>query len=317
MSKTALICGVSGQDGSLLAKFLLEKGYQVFGTSRNVKNISNLKKLGIETQVSVLSLSLTDAHQVQQVMESVKPDEAYNLAGQSSVGLSFKQPVETIESHVLGTLYLLEAIRNLGGHARFFNAGSGDCFADAGKEEANEGTPFSPRSPYAVAKVAAFFETKNYREMYHIYACTGIMFNHESPLRPESFVTKKIVQAACRIAQGSKEKLNLGNLTIRRDWGWAEEYVDAMWRMLQQDIAEDFVIATGQSHSLEDFVAQAFQAVDLDWQKHVEVDESLLRKHEVLESKGDAGKAKERLDWQATYTMNDVVKSMVGAELKS
>ncbi len=314
MSKTALICGVSGQDGSLLAKFLLEKGYQVFGTSRAKKNLSNLKKLGIETQISVLSLSLTDAHQALQVMESVKPDEVYNLAGQSSVGLSFKQPVETIESHVLGTLYLLEAIRNLGGYTRFFNAGSGDCFIDTGKEAANEATPFSPRSPYAVAKVAAFFETKNYREMYHIYACTGIMFNHESPLRPESFVTKKIVQAACRIAQGSKEKLKLGNLTIRRDWGWAEEYVDAMWRMLQQDKAEDFVIATGQSHSLEDFVAKAFQAVGLDWKEHVEVDESLLREHEVLESKGDAGKAKEKLGWVARKKLQGIVFDMIQSE---
>ncbi len=318
MNKTALICGVTGQDGALLARLLLGKGYQVFGTSRDaqVSSFSNLKRLGIEKQVSVLSLSLTDVCQVQKVVASVKPDEIYNLAGQSSVSLSLKKPVETIESHVLGALYLLEAIRNLSGYTRFFNAGSGDCFVDTGKEPANETTPFSPRSPYAVAKVASFFETKNYREVYHLYACTGILFNHESPLRPDNLFTRKIVKAACRIAQGSKEKLKLGNLSIRRDWGWAEEYVDAMWRMLQQDEAEDFVIATGVSHSLQAFVDKAFQAVGLDWREHVEVDETLFREHEITESKGDASKAKEKLSWQATYTMGDVVKSMVDAELK-
>ena len=318
MQKTALICGVSGQDGALLSKLLLSKGYRVVGTSRDAQasSFANLKRLGIGNDLELVSMSLSDFRSVLQVVDKTKPDEIYNFAGQSSVGLSFDQPVETLESHATGTLNLLEVVRFLGRDIRIYNAGSGECFGDAGSIAANEETPFYPRSPYAVAKAAAFWESVNYREAYGLYVCSGILFNHESPLRPARFVTKKIIKAACRIAKGSGEMLRLGNLSIKRDWGWAEEYVDAMWRMLQQDKAEDFVIATGQSHSLEDFVAQAFQAVDLDWREHVISDDSLLRPSEIMENKGDANKAKNKLGWSPLYTMDDVIQKMIDAELK-
>ncbi|HIP07893.1 MAG TPA: GDP-mannose 4,6-dehydratase [Mariprofundaceae bacterium] len=318
MQKTALICGVSGQDGALLAKLLLSKGYHVVGTSRDAQasSFSNLERLGIGSDVELVSMSLSDFRSVLQVVDKTKPDEIYNFAGQSSVGLSFEQPVETLESHATGTLNLLEVVRFLGGDIRIYNAGSGECFGDVGSISANEKTPFYPRSPYAVAKAAAFWEAVNYREAYGLYVCSGILFNHESPLRPARFVTKKIVKAACRIANGSGETLKLGNLSIKRDWGWAEEYVDAMWRMLQQNEAEDFVIATGQSNSLEDFVNQAFQVVGLDWREHVVSDESLLRPSEIMENKGDSSKAKDKLGWKPTLLMNDVIQKMIEAELK-
>ena len=318
MQKTALICGVSGQDGALLAKLLLSKGYRVVGTSRDAQasSFANLERLAIGGDVELVSMSLSDFRSVLQVVDKSKPDEIYNFAGQSSVGLSFEQPVETLESHATGTLNLLEVVRFLGDDVKIYNAGSGECFGDAGSIAANEKTPFYPRSPYAVAKAAAFWEAVNYREAYGLYVCSGILFNHESPLRPARFVTKKIVKAACRIANGSQETLKLGNLSIKRDWGWAEEYVDAMWRMLQQDKAQDFVIATGQSNSLEDFVAQAFQVVGLDWREHVVSDDSLLRPSEIMENKGDASKAKDKLGWSPTLLMHDVIQKMIDAELK-
>ncbi|MBN4060623.1 GDP-mannose 4,6-dehydratase [bacterium AH-315-I20] len=317
MAKTALICGVSGQDGSLLAKMLLDKGYHVVGTSRDAQasSFSNLTRLGIQSDIELVSMSLSDFRSVLQVVSHAKPDEIYNFAGQSSVGLSFEQPVETLESHATGTLNLLEVVRFLGNDVKIYNAGSGECFGDAGHKAANEDTPFKPRSPYAVAKAAAFWESVNYREAYGLHVCSGILFNHESPLRPSRFVTQKVIKAASRIANGSGETLRLGNLSIKRDWGWAEEYVDAMWRMLQQETAEDFVIATGESASLEDFVATAFNHVNLDWREHVVSDDSLLRPSEILENKGDASKAKEKLGWQASYHMQEVVRAMMDAEL--
>ena len=262
--RTALICGISGQDGTYLAQLLLEKGYRVIGTSRDaqVTTFGNLIKLGIRDRVEVASMALSDFRSVLQVLARFQPDEVYNLAGQSSVGLSFEQPVETLESISVGTLNLLEGIRFLNRDIRLYNAGSSECFGDTGDTPANEQTPFRPRSPYAVAKAAAFWQVANYREAYGLFACSGILFNHESPLRPERFVTQKIVRAACRIAAGSKERLTLGRLDIQRDWGWAPEYVEAMWKMLQQPQPEDFVIATGETHALQDFVAEAFAAVN-------------------------------------------------------
>ena len=236
-NKRALISGISGQDGAYLAKLLLGKGYQVFGTARDAQMASfrNLETLGIRQQVTLLSMALNDFRSVLQTLSKAKPDEVYNLAGQSSVGLSFEQPVETLESISIGTLNLLEAIRFLQQPIRLYSAGSSECFGDTGGAPADETTSFHPRSPYAVAKSAAHWEVANYREAYSLFACTGILFNHESPLRPERFVTRKIISAACRIAAGSGEKLQLGNISIARDWGLASEYVDAMWRMLQQD----------------------------------------------------------------------------------
>lgn len=316
MTKKALICGVSGQDGAFLAKLLLDKGYLVCGTSRDaqISSFQNLVRLGIRDQVKLESVSLNDFRSVLQVLIKIQPDEVYNLAGQSSVGLSFEQPVETLESISVGSLNLLEAIRFTGRPIKFYNAGSSECFGDIGKKAADETTPFRPRSPYAVAKAAAFWEVANYREAYGIFACSGILFNHESPLRPERFVTQKIVSAACRIANGSQEKLHLGNISISRDWGWAPEYVEAMYLMMQQEEPDDYVIATGETAKLEDFVAETFACVGLDWQDHVLTDSSLLRPTDITIGRGDPYKAKEKLGWQARHKMNDVVRMMVEAK---
>jgi GDPmannose 4,6-dehydratase len=317
-TKKALICGISGQDGAYLARLLFEKGYEVYGTARDAQmsTFVNLATLGIKDSVKLQSMALNDFRSVIQTLAKVQPDEIYNLAGQSSVGLSFDQPVETLESISVGTLNLLEAIRFINLPARFYNAGSSECFGNTNGLAATESNLFQPRSPYAVAKAAAFWEVANYREAYDLFACTGILFNHESPLRPERFVTRKIVKAACRIVKGSGEKLHLGNISIARDWGWAPEYVDAMWRMLQQEQAEDYLIATGETNTLEDFVAETFNCLGLDWRPHVISDPSLLRPSEIMVSYGDPAKAFDKLGWQATYKMRDVVSMMVEAELQ-
>jgi len=314
----AMIVGISGQDGAYLAKLLLDKGYEVWGTARDAQmaTFNNLAKLGIKERVHSESMSLNDFRSVLQMVSKIAPDELYNLAGQSSVGLSFDQPVETLESISTGTLNLLEVIRFVGKPIRFYNAGSSECFGDTEDAPANESTPFHPQSPYAVAKAAAYWLVANYREAYGLYACSGMLFNHESPLRPERFVTRKIVSTACRIAHGSDEKLQLGAMNISRDWGWAPEYVEAMWRMLQLNVPEDFVIATGRTYCLEEFVAEAFMAVNLDWRDHVQNDPSLLRPSDILVGRADPTKAKEMLDWQAEYQMHDVVCMMIQAELK-
>ena len=314
--KTALICGISGQDGAYLAKLLLEKGYVVCGTSRDAQmsSFGNLVRLGIREQVKLESMSLTDFRSVLQVLRKIQPDEVYNLAGQSSVGLSFEQPVETLESITTGTLNLLEALRFTGAPIKIYNAGSSECFGDTRDASANETTPFRPRSPYAVAKAAAFWEVANYREAYGLFACSGILFNHESPLRPGRFVTQKIVAGACAIAQGSQEKLRLGDISVRRDWGWAPEYVEAMYLMLQQEKPDDYVIATGESNKLEDFVATAFACLGLDWQEHVVIDKTFYRPTDIAVGRGHPAKAREQLGWQAKYKMQDVVRMMVEAK---
>lgn len=316
-SKIALICGISGQDGAYLAQLLLRKGYLVWGTSRDAQMSSfrNLQILGIKEQVKLASMALTDFRSVLQVIAKVNPDEIYNLAGQSSVGLSFEQPVETLESIAIGTLNLLEAVRFLNKPIKIYSAGSSECFGDTSNIPADETTPFRPRSPYAVAKSAAFWQVANYREAYGLFACSGILFNHESPLRPERFVTQKIISTACRIVQGSKEKLYLGNTNIHRDWGWAEEYVKAMYLMLQQDRADDYIIATGDTFSLQDFVQYTFEVLNLDWQDHVIVDESLFRPTDLTFGRGNPTKAKNQLGWEAKYKVKDVVKMMIKAKL--
>jgi GDPmannose 4,6-dehydratase len=314
---TALISGISGQDGAYLAQLLLDKGYRVIGTSRDaqVSTFHNLRRLGIYDRVELVSMTLNDFRSILQVLARYEPDEVYNLAGQSSVGLSFEQPVETLESVAMGTLQLLEAIRFIGQDSiRLYNAGSSECFGDTNGLPANEKTPFHPRSPYAVAKATAFWEVANYREAYRLRTCSGILFNHESPLRPERFVTRKIISAACRIAEGGKEHLRLGNLDIKRDWGWAPEYVVAMWEMMQLDEPEDFVIATGHTYSLQEFVEETFSALDLDWQEYVDIDSSLMRPADLSVSRADPSKAMERLGWSATRRMPDVVRMMIAAE---
>jgi GDPmannose 4,6-dehydratase len=311
--KKALICGVSGQDGSYLAKLLLDKGYEVYGGSRDAQmsSFTNLVRLNIVDQVKLVSISIIDFRSVLQTILKIKPDEIYNLAGQSSVGLSFEQPVETLESISIGTLNLLEAIRFSELPIRFYSAGSSECFGDTGTLAADESTPFRPRSPYGVAKAAAFWQVANYREAYQLHASTGILFNHESPLRPERFVTQKIVAAACRIAEGSKEKLVLGNINVARDWGWAPNYVEAMWLMLQQTNADDYVIATGYTHKLSDFINAVFEAVNLDWKDHVKTDLTLFRPTDINEGYANPSKSYSRLSWKAKYRMDKVAKLMV------
>jgi GDPmannose 4,6-dehydratase len=315
--KTALICGVSGQDGAYLAKLLLEKGYRVVGTSRDAQEstFGNLRHLSIIDQVERETMAPIDFRDTLQTIAKTKPDEIYNLAGQSSVGLSFQQPAETMDSILVGTLNLLEAMRFLKLDIRLYNASSSECFGDTGMDAATEGTPFHPRSPYAVAKAAAHWLVVNYRDAYGLFAANGILFNHESPLRPQRFVTRKIVSGACRIKAGRAKTIQLGNISVQRDWGWAPEYVEAMWRILQQPKPDDFVVATGSTFSLQDFVQAAFAEVGLDWRKHVEFDNMLQRPSEVMCNRGDATKARAQLHWAPTYAMLDVVRMMVQGEL--
>jgi GDPmannose 4,6-dehydratase len=315
--RTALISGISGQDGAYLARFLLEKNYRVVGTSRDAQlsSFSNLKRLGIEDRVDVTSMAMNDFRSVLQTLAQVEPDEVYNLAGQSSVGLSFEQPVETLESISIGTLNLLESVRFLNRKIRLYSAASSECFGDIGDEPATETTPFRPRSPYAVAKATAFWQVVNYREAYGLAACSGILFNHESPLRPERFVTQKIVRAAKRIASGSKERLRLGNFEIARDWGYAPEYVEAMWRMLQQPEPQDFVIATGETRSLRDFVTLVFEEVGLDWKGHVDTDPKLMRPSDLAISRANPALAAEKLGWKAKTRLAGLVRELVEASV--
>ena len=316
-AKVALICGISGQDGAYLARLLLDRGYQVAGTSRDAQmsGFGNLVRLGVRERVRVLSMAGNDFRSVLTVLSQILPDEIYNLAGQSSVGLSFEQPMETLESIALGTLNLLEVMRFMGRPMRLYNACSSECFGATGDTAADETTPFNPRSPYAVAKATAYWAVANYREAYGLYACSGLLFNHESPLRPERFVTQKIVRAACRIAAGERQPLRLGNLSIRRDWGWAPEFVEAMHRILQLDNPEDFVIATGETYSLEDFAAAAFSALELDWRDWVVADPEIHRPSDLLANRGNSTKAERLLAWKARLRMPDVVSRMVEAEV--
>ena len=315
IKKAALICGVSGQDGSYLAALLLSKGYTVFGTSRDAQgsSFSNLRKLGIQDQITFLSMVPEDFRSVLVALRKSNPDEIYYLAGQSSVGLSFEQPAETMQSITMGTLNILEGCRMLETEnkvIKVYHAGSSECFGDTQGEPATESTPFYPMSPYAVAKSSAYWLVNNYREAYRLFVCTGILFNHESALRPERFVTQKIVRAVKRIAQGSTEKLKLGRLDIARDWGWAPEYVEAMWLMLQQEKPHDFVIATGVTMSLEEFVQAAFAEAGLNWRHYVEQDPALFRPTDLAMGRADPAKADRELGWKATTKGVDVVKKM-------
>lgn len=311
--RKALICGIGGQDGAYLTQLLLEKGYQVWGTSRDAQmsTFHNLRVLGIKERVNLLSMAPTDFRSVLSALTRSNPDEVFFLAAQSSVGLSFEQPAETLESISLGALNMLEALRFLGKPIKLYHASSSECFGDLGQQAATEDAPFRPRSPYAVAKASAHWLVANYREAYGLFACNGILFNHESPLRPTRFVTQKIVHAARRIANGSAEKLTLGRMDIVRDWGWAPEYVDAMWRMMQEDKPDDYIIATGEAHSLQDFVAESFATVGLDWREHVDSDSTLFRPTDIAWSQGNPEKAARQLGWHASAHMKEVVAKMM------
>ncbi len=316
MPRKALIIGITGQDGAYLAQHLLTKGYAVTGSSRDVmaSSFANLHVLGIRDQLQLISVSINDFRSVFNAIQSSDPDEIYNLAGQTSVGLSFEQPVEAIESIAIGTLNILEVIRVLGKSVRFYNAGSSECFGDTGTTHANESTPFAPRSPYAVAKSTAKWLINSYRESYGLYACTGILFNHESPLRPERFVTQKIVVGASKIKAGLMQKIQLGNLDICRDWGWAPEYVEAMWLMMQQKEPSDFVIATGRMESLTYFVEKAFAYFGLDWQAHVEINPAFFRPNEIQHSVGNPERAITLLNWAKPTDVDGVIQRMCAAQ---
>jgi GDPmannose 4,6-dehydratase len=312
----ALICGVTGQDGAYLAKSLLDRGYRVWGTSRDAQaaSLKNLQALGIAGSVELRSLVQTDFRSALTTIASVGPAEIYFLSGQSSVGLSFDLPVETMESVALGVLNLLEVVRFLGKPVRIFHASSSESFGDTGRGRANETTPFKPHSPYGIAKASAHWLVNNYREAYGLYCCNGILFNHESPLRPGRFVTKKIVAAACRVKRGSAERLTIGRLDISRDWGWAPDYVDAMWRALQTPKPSDYVIATGHGHTLQDFVEAVFGELDLAWRDYVDVDPQLYRPLDITQSVGDPAKAMTELGWQSKTSFDQLVARLVSAE---
>jgi GDPmannose 4,6-dehydratase len=319
MGKRALICGISGQDGTYLAKLLLERGYEVWGSSRDAEQtaFSNARRLGIYDSLHLVSLNLRDVGNVIGLFKRIRPNEVFSLAGQSSVGLSFDQPVETIESIALGALTLLEAIRLSDSGIRLYNAGSTECFGDTGEGVANEASQFNPRSPYAVAKASAYWTVANYRDAYGMFACTGILSNHDSPLRPLRFVTRKIVHAAASLAMGKDTKLSLGNLEIERDWGWAPEYVEAILMMLEQPAAQDYIIATGQSHTLTEFVDTAFKLIGKDWREYVAVDQHLMRPTDIRRNKVDCSKAATRLGWKAKSGMKEVIGMMLECEMRN
>ncbi len=321
MSKKALITGVTGQDGSYLAEFLLDKGYEVYGMVRrtstfNRERIEHLHKQGNSQNFHLIYGDVTDSGCINRLLCEIKPDEIYHLAAQSHVRISFDMPEYTCESTAMSTLHFLEAIRTNKLNSKFYQASSSEMYGKVHAVPQNEETPFHPRSPYACAKVFAHHITVNYRESYGIFACSGILFNHESPRRGENFVTRKITRSLAKILAGKQEKLYLGNLEAKRDWGYAKEYVEAMWLMLQLDKAEDFVIATGETHSVKEFLDEACAYLNIDADKYVEIDERHYRPAEVDLLIGDAKKAEEKLNWKPKTTFKELVKIMVDADLK-
>ncbi|WP_289030342.1 GDP-mannose 4,6-dehydratase [uncultured Algoriphagus sp.] len=314
--RRALIIGISGQDGSFLARFLLSKGYKVWGSSRDAQggSFNNLNLLGIKAEICLISIDPEDFRSVLLGLKNSRAEEVYFLAGQSSVRLSFELPAETIQSHTFGLLNILEAVRFLNTPIKIFNAGSSEIYGDTQGKAADESTPFRPKSPYGLAKASTYWLAANYRDAYGLFVCTGILFNHESPFRPAHYVTQKIIQSAKRIASGSKEKLVLGRLDICRDWGWAPEYVEVMWMMLQLQSPEDMLIATGESYSLESFIETVFAKLGMDWRKHVVQDSKLYRPSDLELSKASPKKAYQTLGWKAKYRMNDVIQMMLKNE---
>ena len=326
-TKVALITGITGQDGSYLAELLLEKGYEVHGIIRRAStfNTQRIDHLYLDPHSPDARLflhygDLTDGSNLRAVVEQVKPDEVYNLGAQSHVMVSFEEAVYTADVVGLGTLRLLEAIRDYrdrtGHEVRFYQAGSSEMFGKVLETPQRETTPFYPRSPYSVAKVAAYWQTINHRESYDMFCTNGILFNHESPRRGETFVTRKITRAATRIKMGLQEKLYLGNMDAKRDWGFAGDYVEAMWLMLQQDKPDDYVVATGKAYSVQELVATAFECVDLDWREHVVQDPAFFRPAEVDSLLGDATKAKEKLGWQPRTDFKGLISTIVETELE-
>ncbi len=318
MGKRALITGITGQDGAYLAKLLLDKGYAVWGGMRRTSNLNlgRLAFLGIEDKIRLIPLDLMEQTNILRVIEGIMPDEIYNLAAQSFVAVSFEQPVLTAEVTAVGVARLLDAIRTINPRIRFYQASSSEMFGKVQTVPQNEKTPFYPRSPYAVSKLFAHWLTINYRESYGTFACSGILFNHESPLRGMEFVTRKITNAVARIKKGLQKELRLGNLEAKRDWGYAPEYVEAMYLMLQQSQPDDYVIATGETHSVREFAELAFSHVGLDYRDFVKEDPEFIRPAEVELLIGDYSKAKEKLGWQPEIRFSELVKIMVEHDLK-
>lgn len=317
MKKTALIIGASGQDGSFLTSFLSKKKYDVICASRDAdsNNFLNHKELKIKGNIVYVTLNINEMSTILRVLDKYKPDEIYNLAAQSSVGLSFEKPIETVQSIICGTLNILEAIKFYKIKTKFYNAGSSEAFGNHDTIPINELTKLKPISPYGISKASAFDFVKMYRNSYSIFACTGILFNHESNLRGTKFVTKKIIETAVKIKKGLEENLILGNLDIHRDWGWAPEYVEAMWLMLQQDSPDDFIIATGKTHSLEDFVRCAFDYLNLDYKTYLKTEKKFYRPQDIRVNLADPSKAAKILGWKAENDMYSVVKKLIDIEL--
>ncbi|HVM95702.1 MAG TPA: GDP-mannose 4,6-dehydratase [Candidatus Acidoferrales bacterium] len=314
--RRAVVTGVTGQDGSYLAELLLDQGYQVFGVVRRSSNDSLGRIAHLNGRLELLQADLLDQQSLVTVLQRSQPHEVYNLAAQSFVPSSWEQPMLTAEFNAVGVTRLLEAIRLVDRNIRFYQASSSEMFGKAREVPQTEETPFYPRSPYGVAKVYGHYITVNYRESYGLYACSGILFNHESPRRGREFVTRKITDAVARIKLGRARELRLGNLEARRDWGYAKDYVRAMWLMLQRPQAADYVIATGQAHSVKEVAAIAFAHAGLDWQEFVRSDPSLLRPAEVDHLIGDASKARQELGWRPTISFEELIKTMVDADLE-
>lgn len=314
--KTALITGITGQDGSYLSELLLEKGYDVHGLVRRVSSFNTGRIDPIRAQIHLHYGDLVDSKSLERVIQKVQPDEIYNLAAQSHVRVSFEMPEYTNDVNGTGVLRLLGAIAGLKKEVRFYQASTSELYGQTKEALQTENTPFHPRSPYAASKAYAYYITQNYREAYGLFACNGILFNHESPRRGENFVTRKITRAVGRIVAGTQEKLKLGTLDAQRDWGFAGDYVEAMWKMLQADEPDDFIIATGASHSVREFLAAAFAHAGLDWEAHVEYDARHVRPSEVDVLCGDATKAAQQLDWRPTVDFAGLVHLMVEADVE-
>jgi GDPmannose 4,6-dehydratase len=320
--KKALITGITGQDGSYLTEFLLGKGYKVYGIIRRSSSfhtgrIDHLYKDPHEQPaLKLIYGDLTDGSNLTSIVNDIKPDEVYNLGAQSHVKISFDMPIYTVDTDAVGTLRLLEAIRSMSKPAKFYQASSSEMYGKVAEVPQSEMTPFHPRSPYGCAKVYSHWQTINYREAYGFFACSGILFNHESPRRGETFVTRKITRAATKIKLGLQEKLYLGNLDAKRDWGFAGDYVEAMWLMLQQEKADDYVVATGETHSVKEFLEEVFGHLDLDWEQYVKIDSNYYRPAEVDILQGDASKAKKALKWEPKVSFKELARMMTDADMK-
>jgi GDPmannose 4,6-dehydratase len=314
VKRKAFITGITGQDGSYLAEILLEKGYEVFGMVRRSSSFNTARIDHIFGDIELVFGDLSDGSVLNQLMRTIRPDEVYNLGAQSHVRVSFDIPEYTADTDAMGTLRLLDAIREEGVQARFYQASSSEMFGQARETPQTEETPFHPRSPYGVSKVFSYWITRNYREAYGMFAVNGILFNHESPRRGPTFVTRKITRAVGAILRGEQSELRLGNLEAKRDWGYAKEYMEGAWKMLQVDAPDDFVLATGETHSVAEFLAEAFGHADLDWRDYVQIDERYYRPAEVDVLIGDYSKAKAKLGWEPNVRFTELVQMMVDAD---